>query len=242
MEHGINPRKYQLILYKLHWYFLIFTGLLFWQITVAEPLDSILSINDLTFKNEVEKQAFKKYNTSPDSTDIIDLFLTPFEKENGFNSKIAHQKIQDCVNYLKPEIANKSDIKKIKFIYSYVHEKFLKVYKVKNCFSDIFENGEYNCVSATALYSIILSKLGVSYHIKEAPGHVFLIANPLKDKVLIETTDPKKGYYQFNAGFVAEYLKNLSDSKIITKKEADTTDVNTLFNKYYFSSDNIWFN
>lgn len=218
---------------------LILLFVFFCQNILASPSDSLVRFGDLSFKNEVEKSAFKKLALTKDSTDILDLFLTPFNGDNGFSSGKAREKIDACVISLQKEINNKTGVKKIKLIYKHVHHTFFKVYKLKNSFSDIFEKGEYNCVSATALYAIIYSKLGISYQIKETPTHIYLVANPTTDKVLIETTNPEKGYYQFNNNYIETYVKSLADSKTITKQELDTTDVHTLFNKYHFASESI---
>ncbi|MES2286183.1 MAG: hypothetical protein V4547_10880 [Bacteroidota bacterium] len=209
------------------------------QKLVASPPDSLIRIADLSFKSEVQKLAFTKFALGKDSADPINLLLTPYDKESELSSAIVHQRVNDCLNYLQKEVENKPEVKKVKFIYDYVHKTFFKVYKLKNSFSDIFEKGEYNCVSATALYAIIFSKLGIPYQIKELPEHVYLIAYPYSTKILIETTNPEKGYYRVNDDIQKKYVKHLFDSKTISKQEYESSDINTLFNKYYFSSENI---
>lgn len=205
----------------------------------ASPPDSLIRIGDLSFKSEIEKLAFTKFSLAKDSADPINLLLTPYDKENALSTVIIHQRVNDCLTYLQKEVNNKPEVKKVKFIYDYVHKTFFKVYKLKNSFSDIFEKGEYNCVSATALYAIIFSKLEIPYQIKELPEHVYLIAYPYSTKILIETTTPEKGYYRVNDDFQKKFVKHLFDSKTISKQEYDTSEINVLFNKYYFSSENI---
>ncbi len=117
----------------------------------------------------------------------------------------------------KQDIDTKSEVKKVKYVYDYVHKQFLKVYKLQNSFADIFSKGEYNCVSASALYAIIFTKLDIPFNIIEAPHHVYLVAYPQTFKILIETTSPEKGYYQFNDNFINQYVKILYNSKLISK-------------------------
>ncbi|MEO6303559.1 MAG: hypothetical protein ABIP51_10325, partial [Bacteroidia bacterium] len=181
----------------------------------ALPGDSLVLFSDLVFKNESEKTTFLNYSIDSKNTDIIDLFLTPYDRNDGYNSKSAHQKINDCVKVLTKETEGLTNAKRIKFIYKYVHQVFLKMYKLNNSFSDIFEKGEYNCVSASALYAIILKEIGIPCQIIEAPQHVFIIAYPQTDKILIETTSPEKGYFVVNDNYVAKYIKYLADSKLI---------------------------
>lgn len=206
------------------------------QQILASTTDSLIRLSDLSFKNEIEKTTLSKFNYDKNSVDIIDLFITSYNKPNNINSITIHKQIDDCVIYLREKIVNKTESQKAKIVYNYVHKTFLKVYKAKNSFSDIFENGEYNCVSGSAIYSIFFSKLSIPYQIMEKPQHVYLIAYPQSHQILIETTIPEKGYYRFNDDFIQIFVKNLYDSKLISKEEFDTTNINVLFNNYYFSS------
>lgn len=147
--------------------------------------------------------------------------------------------MERSVAYLRNEIEGKQEAKKIKIIYTYVHKEFLKVYKLRNSFIDIFETGEFNCVSASALYAVILSKLSIPYQIKETPTHVYLVAYPNSSKIMIETTAAQNGYYQFKFAFVNKFVANLYESKLITKEEYETVPANELFNKYFFTSEDI---
>lgn len=208
------------------------------QIFSSVP-DTLIYVNDLSFSGTQEKEAFFEISAKKEYSVFLELLLASHDKQNSFNRAEINQKIDNCVNYLRKEIENKSEVKKVKYTYDYVHKIFFKVYKLKNKFSDIFEKGEYNCVSATALYALIFSKLNISYQIKELPDHVYLIAYPNSAKVMIETTAPDKGYYSVNDDFQKKYLKHLYDSKTISKEEYDTTETNALFNKYGFSSENI---
>lgn len=195
--------------------------------------------NDLVYKNDSEKMAFLKYERTKDTTDVFDLLFNSYDKSVVGNKALAIQKVNNCVEFLKESTADKSEVKKVKHIYDYVHKQFLKVYKLKNSFIDVFETGEYNCVSATALYALIFSKLSIPYQIRETPEHVYLIAYPNSGKILIETTAPVKGYYQFSDKLITSFVRNLYESKMISKEEYEETSSATLFNKYYFTSESV---
>lgn len=209
--------------------------IIFSQVTKAQGKDSLVKKTDLRFKNDVEKLAFQKTDlANPDH--VVGLLLSSYEPSNLYSDSKAIQQIDQCVKTLHEETAGKTDAKKVKYIYDYVHKQFLKVYKLQNSFADIFSKGEYNCVSASALYSIIFTKLGIPHNVIEAPQHVYLVAYPQTLKILIETTSPEKGYYQFNDNFVHQYVKVLYNSKLISKEEYDGNSASTLFDKYYFTS------
>jgi hypothetical protein len=215
--------------------FILFLVLLNCQFLFSQTKDSLVKKSALKYKNNEEKLAFSKYNLS-NSNDIVSLLLSSYEKENIYSDTKAIQQIDECVNKLKQDINGKSEVKKVKYVYDYVHKQFLKVYKLQNSFADIFTKGEYNCVSASALYAIIFSKLDIPYNVIESPQHVYLVTYPQSFKILIETTSPEKGYYQFNDNFINQYVKSLYNSKLISKSEYESNTANQLFDKYYFSS------
>jgi hypothetical protein len=205
----------------------------------AFPPDSLVLFSDLTFKNESEKTTLINYSKLLNKADVIDLFLSPYDQTEGYSSKNAHQKINECVVVLKKETEGMTDSKRVKFIYKYVHKFFFKVYKLTNSFSDIFEKGEYNCVSASALYAIIFKEMEIPFQIIEAPQHVFIIAYPQSDKILIETTSPENGYLKFPDSFVDNYIKYMTDAKLISKDEYANSTANDLFDKYFYSKTGV---
>lgn len=209
--------------------------IIFSQLVNAQVKDSLVRKTDLHFKNDEEKSAFYKTDLSnPDN--IVGLLLSSYDRTNIYNDTKAIQQINQCVTDLRRETEGKAEAKKVKYIYDYVHKQFLKVYKLQNSFADIFSNGEYNCVSASALYSIIFTKLDIPYTVIEAPQHVYLVAYPQTLKIMIETTSPEKGYYQFNDNFIHQYVKVLYNAKLISKEEYEGNSASTLFDKYYFNS------
>lgn len=207
--------------------------------STPEPENQLIKFKELNFSNDYEKEAFSKFNESKTEDIEFNLLYSSYDHTKTGDRIAALQAIDKAVSYLSKETLGKSDVKKIKVVYDYVHKQFLKVYKLKNCFMDLFESGEYNCVSATALYAIVFSKLNIPYQIRETPEHVYLIAYPNTSKILIETTSPTKGYFQFNNSFVSSFVQNLYESKIISKEEYEKTPPNELFNKHYFTSESV---
>ncbi len=204
--------------------------------------DSLVRFSDLNFGSFEERDIFEKFLLKKDTSVLIDLFLVPVDPSKSISSKLVKEKINNCVTSLHQNVSSqKTNPKKIKLVYDQVHKTFLKVYKLENSFSEIFIQGEYNCVSASSLYAFVFSKMGIPFSIKEKPTHVYLYAYPEADRVLIETTSPNFGYYQFNNQFVDKYVKSLYESKQISKQVYDTESVNDLFNKYFFSDKDISF-
>jgi hypothetical protein len=202
----------------------------------SETKDSLIRFSDLSFSNEVEKATFVKYRDNVQNADIIDLFLAHYTKKEGYSSLKAHEQILDCVNELKKETSGLSEPKKVKAIYKYVHKRFFKLYRLQNSFSDIFEKGEYNCVSGSAMYAIVFQLMDIPYQIVEAPQHVYLFAYPNTHKILVESTIPVNGYFTFSPAYVEKFSNYLLETKMISEEEHSRSTPDQIFNKHYFAS------
>lgn len=206
--------------------------------SMAVEIDSLVKFNDLSFNKDLDRNSFLT-KLSGRSDEIINLFLTSYKEDSTVSYSEVVGKINDCVRELQEEIKDKSEQKKVKIIYDFVHKRFFKVYNLKNSFSEIFSKGEYNCVSASAMYAFVFERLNISYQLKETPNHIFLIAYPESHKIVLETTAPENGYYRFPKDFAQNFVQSLIRAKRISKQEMDTTTMESLFNKYYFSSEDI---
>ncbi len=206
------------------------------SVFAAEP-DSLVYWNELEFTSPFEKEAFDLFLKKKDE-DFLRVFLA-----NDPTGTDDLPKFQRKTQLLLDEIRSsgnleKKNSKKIKYIYDLVHKKFFTQYEANNTFYEIIQTGKYNCVTATALYAWFFEKLGIPYIIKEEPTHVYLVAYPDTDNIMVESTTPLMGFYVFNTDFKANYVTNLKQQKIIGPDEiTSTTDV--LFNKYYFGSGSI---
>ncbi len=61
-------------------------------------------------------------------------------------------------------------------------------------FDKVFSTGQYDCLTATALFSQVLDQLNFSYDIIETNYHIFVIVNTENGEVLLETTDRFGGF------------------------------------------------
>lgn len=136
------------------------------------------------------------------------------------------------------EEKDKREIKRVKKIYDLVHESLFTKYEELAYFPQIFENGVYNCVTATAIYAYVFDAIKVPYVIKDAPGHVFLIAYPKTFKIHLETTAP--GIYGFiipKDSEVKEVVENLIKLKLVTKDEATNLGYDKTYMNYFYGKD-----
>lgn len=81
------------------------------------------------------------------------------------------------------------------YTYYYVHRKFLRQYKEFSSLNLTIGEGQYDCLTATALYSYFFTELGIPFSVVENNYHIYVLVFPgTQDEVLIETTDPKNGF------------------------------------------------
>ena len=105
----------------------------------------------------------------------------------------AEERVDGLVNKLKAK-RGRSERQLVGSVFSLTHRLLLKEYKQYSGFGEIFSHGRYDCLTATALYSLILDRLGFDYSIIETNYHIFLIVETDEGQVLIESTDPIDGF------------------------------------------------
>jgi len=199
----------------------------------------LIKYGDLKFNSELEENNFKKF-FNENNPIYTDLFLSLNSKMDEVKSKSIETRINKLVAEIQSSnYQNKKPQKQIKSIYQNIHDTFLSKYEMENRFHEVFESGNYNCVTATALYAIIFDKLKIPYVIKEEPTHVYLVAYPNVHNILVETTTPAFGFINFDQAFKNNFINNLKNQKIISKSESEGASIEQLFNKYYFSTENI---
>lgn len=101
-------------------------------------------------------------------------------------------------NYLQ-EVTRKRDNFRndeafLEFVFNSAQRKFLKGFKEYASFGQLLKNGSYNCLTATALYALVLERAEIRYEIIETNYHIFLMAYTEEGSVLIETTDAGNGF------------------------------------------------
>lgn len=207
-----------------------------WALRVFAQYDSLVKFSDLVFVTGSEREAFAAVATRGIEKALPGIFLTHY-KNRGSDVWKPSVAVESAVHTLAEETAGMKDDKKVKYIFSYVQKRFLKAYDFKNCFLDVFSNGAYNCVSGSALYAVIFTKLNIPFQVKEEPQHVYLVAYPGQQRLLIESTNPQKGYIQFNEQYMQKFAEYLRDNKYISESEYGSKPAKTLFNDFYFRAD-----
>jgi hypothetical protein len=120
----------------------------------------------------------------------------------------------------------KGDSKFLRYVFTKTHQRYLKHYETYAGFNELTINGNYNCLTGTALYALILDQLGYEFRIIETNYHIFLVVNSKEGQILFEATDPAKGFIS-DAAAVAKRMS--------AYKENQTTQLESGKNYYLYS-------
>ena len=187
--------------------------------------------------SDFEKTIFQSYQK--DSTDFS-FIQGLFAIDSVSSSFIEHSISLIDAEILKMpmrEKKEKKEKKRIKFIYDAFHNTFLKKYNSSVFFSEIFKNGNYNCVTATALYCYVFEKLDIPYKVKDLPTHVYLIAYPDLYNIKLETTVPGEyGYYAPNEKNIKRAIDELISMKLITPDELNEKGYKNMYESYFYGN------
>ncbi|WP_157491598.1 hypothetical protein [Flammeovirga sp. SJP92] len=117
------------------------------------------------------------------------LYFSPQENISGEEFNSMKNEVNDWVNQWKA-LEQKNNRSITKKLFNKTRQKFLKGYKECSTFSDLLEDGTYDCLSGTLLFAHIFQELGYEYSIHQNNSHVYIIVeDPYLGKTLIESTD-----------------------------------------------------
>ncbi len=109
----------------------------------------------------------------------------------------------------------RSEMKIAKILFHKAHRRFLRNYHAYAAVNDLFELGNYDCLSGTYFLSQALTNLAVKHRIIETNYHVFLIAYTKQREVLMESTDRYGGFISDKEKIeerISQYLVNVHGS------------------------------
>jgi hypothetical protein len=163
--------------------------------------------------------------------------VNPNSDNNELNT--IRQKINAEAGLLKaklPEI--KKPAGKLKYIFDHVQTTFLKQYDLDADFSNMFETGKHNCLTATILYSLLLSELSIKHSIKFMPGHVYPIVYANDVPYIFETTDPEHGFLELNSTVQKNAIQSMRLMQYIASDNGTDKSTGDLFDRYYIKLNN----
>ena len=195
--------------------------------------DTLVSINDLEFISDFEEESLRGIFTE-DEKNYLALYLSidstiDFERY----SEIKREFDNNLASYKTSAFNKLKNTKKVKKVYKEIHDLYLEKYIQTALLSTVFNEGDYQCVSGTMLYSLIFSELNIPFEIKLLPDHAYLVAYPESDYIMVETTNPLKGTVLINEQFKIKFVDYLLDMKLISQTEYETQPYGELYDSYF---------
>lgn len=210
--------------------FLIIALLLLLSVFLASAQE--LSFEDLHFRTEIEANTFAEESLQQlNSLEArIQLLMAVDSTLTPQNIDEATKKVQRIVTDLQAvNLRKKKPVKAAKLLYEAVHQKILRKYDEDAQFGELFTTGLYNCVTATALYALVLEEFGLPYQVRELPTHVYLIYAPGAENLILESTDPVEGVFELDKEAI---VQSLVEQKMISANERRIKSTEQLYDDY----------
>lgn len=190
------------------------------------------------YKSDQERNLFYVLDSNKE---LLKLSLLADIDKNKAEERI--DKVDDYIRLLQwSSLDHEKPTKKLKVLFKNIHNSFLRLYDEDVNMNNMFDDGKYNCVTASILYSYIFESIGIPYEIKEEPTHVYVIAYPNKHNIMIETTIPTEGgVFAPKMKEKANYLKTLVQNKYLEQSYVDSLGVEKAFNDFFYGKTNILF-
>lgn len=131
--------------------------------------------------------------SAPESTPVFAEALQPYLATT--NASIDQETWTSFIDKLaKKQASSKNETQFLRYVFNRTHQQFLKHFATNTTFASVFENGTYNCLTGTILYSLILNHFEIEHQVIETNYHIFILAQTKEGEVLIEITDPQEGF------------------------------------------------
>lgn len=133
------------------------------------------------------------------------------------------QRIDGFVASLHKKRERYSDQNFVRLIFREAHKKFFDTYKPYAQFSEIFESGNYDCLSATTFLTVVLQEFNYDYKIIETNYHIFLSVETDAGPVLLESTDQYNGIVT-DPSQIEQRISNYRNNKLFINPSQSDKD------------------
>lgn len=185
---------------------------------------------DLSFQNSDERDLFTYWELHKTlERDILECLLVA----EGKSDQMARHK--EWVAVLEAGVRKEIDLDasvpaKGKRLYRFVHDHVLRKFSDDASVASLMTNGEFNCVTASALYYQLARVIALPVTFHATPFHVCPILSTEDSKIWVELTDPHNG---FDAEYNKESLvRFLLENKLVTTGEVDQKGQEAIYNEF----------
>lgn len=215
---------------KIAWRLMLVVFLAGMSLFVYGQTQPDFAFDELQFSTDYEKKLFRDF--SQQKPDYLRLLCVSGGKLDRVGGNAYQLKLDMFLKKIKEKVNKRSSTKKVKFIFNQVQRDWLKQYKRENYFQELFDKGEFNCVSGSALYALILDHFEIPFKVNIMLEHVNIEAHIDGRGQLLESTLPDLGYLNIDKKYISEYVYSLVEMKVIPEEEYGNTLLTELYEKY----------
>jgi len=198
-----------------------------------------------SFFSQTESSFLIHYDTDYEAQVLQDKNTTHLERLMALGPKAslertaaAKKEFDAFISEIKSsKLLNKPEAKLMKELHALVHKRFLTRYQFVVPFHEIFKNGTYNCVTASALFALVLEELDIPYNIQEQPTHVYIMAYPDTKAISVEMTAVKDAYYLTARKDVSNAVNALLELQLTDREEIQMKGEVYVYNAFYNTND-----
>lgn len=121
-----------------------------------------------------------------------------------------------------------------------LHGRFLHRYEKIVGFHKLVDEGIYNCVSATALYGLVLAELKIPFELVEQKDHVYLVVGE-KERIIVEPTSSTGEVLRPGRRMRRKWLTWLRQEGMVSPGELRGEGRKSTFEKHFFTDPQISF-
>ena len=142
------------------------------------------------------KAATLSEGKDPDKLTNVALFLAVNKNASTSDFRSNRESVVETIVASLKEKMNKSNNSErfLSNLFYKVHRKYLKHYRQYGDFESLLTAGQYDCVTGTAFYALLLDDLGFEYEIWETDYHIYLMVDADGQQIMMESTDPLEGF------------------------------------------------
>ncbi|MFO7656376.1 MAG: hypothetical protein R6W78_04860 [Bacteroidales bacterium] len=199
---------------------------------------NLFGFQELVFHSDFERASLNCYNSGGN----CDYFFIAMATDPNITKAEAEKHKAGFFHFLDGLKADRrfsrNQKTQVKHIFNSIHDQYFKLYHENPLFSEIFTNGNFNCLTASALFAMAFDHYGIPYEIILLPEHVYLLAYPSESSIVVETTNPLRGArFTIDSREKAKAVQSLLDLKIVSQEEVNQKGVDRVFNETYLSKE-----
>jgi len=176
----------------------------------------------IRFSDGLEEQSYRNLTESPAIADVLTLLTLTDPQRKHPSVEAVKVRLDQFVKDHRQIKAHSFTEKQLRKLFDDVQSTFLVRYDARSLFADLFVTGDFNCVTASALFALVLNELDIPYAVHLTPDHMYLATLVQGSPAVIETTDPVRGVFIITPRTRKKYVDELLRAKRISKGQIDS--------------------